>query len=53
VTRKPTKAAAELRAMIAEARRNIAKIPGALQRHGAEMRLQAQERRLGLQGKPQ
>jgi hypothetical protein len=40
------KAASELRAMIAEARRNIATVPGALQRTGMEMRLQQQEKRL-------
>jgi hypothetical protein len=44
----PTKSASELRAMIKEARRQIALIPGALQQQGRELRLQAQERRLGL-----
>jgi hypothetical protein len=45
--KKPTpKSAAELRSLIAEARRNIATVPGALMRTGMELRLQAQEKRL-------
>jgi hypothetical protein len=50
--KKPTKSAAELRDMIAAARRNIAAVPGALQRTGMELRLQQQEKRLfGSKGK--
>jgi hypothetical protein len=45
MSKKP-KPAGELRAMIAEARRNIATVPGAMKRTGMEMRLQAQEKRL-------
>jgi hypothetical protein len=46
MSKQKPKSAAELRALIAEARRHIATVPGALQRTGMEMRLQQQERRL-------
>jgi hypothetical protein len=45
---KKPKPAAELRNMIATARREIAKVPGANKQIGMTARLDAEERRLGL-----
>jgi hypothetical protein len=42
------KPAAELRSMIKEARREIAKVPGQLKQAGMSARLDAAEKRLGL-----
>jgi len=47
MSKKP-KPASELRAMIAQARREIAKVPGAHKQIGMELRLQQQEKRLVL-----
>jgi hypothetical protein len=47
-TRKKPPAEAELRDLISQARRAISAVPGANKQIGMELRLQEQERRLGL-----
>jgi hypothetical protein len=46
MSKRSTKSASELRAMISAARREIAKVPGANKQIGMTIRLDAQERRL-------
>jgi hypothetical protein len=48
VSKKPAPSRSALLVMIKDARTNIEQVPGALQRTGMELRLIAQEKRLGL-----